>query len=265
MPNPPFKVTSPVKLADIDPSFCNGQSQEETEPKTQEYCQKIGELQRKLFAHSHRGILVVLQGLDAAGKDGATRRLLSHIDPTGMSLTSFKAPTRTEKEHDFLWRVHQAMPPYGAFGVWNRSHYEDILVPRVLKWVPAKVWKRRHDHINAFEQYLTENNYIILKFYLHISKDEQAKRLKQRLNEPHKQWKFEAADLEMREHWDDFIQAYEEIFERCSPKHAPWYIIPANRKWYRNYLMSKIVYETLESLNLSWPEPSVDLGQYFVK
>lgn len=264
MAKPLFKVTGPVRLAEIDPSFCEDRNQEETEPKTLEYCQRIGEYQRKLYAHSHRGVLIVLQGMDAAGKDGVTRKVLSLVDPTGMSLTSFKAPTRTEKEHDFLWRVHQAVPPYGSFGVWNRSHYEDVLVPRVLNWIPEKVWKRRHNHINAFEQILIENDYLILKFYLHISKEEQAKRLRQRLNQPHKHWKFEAADLEMREHWDDFIQAYEEIFAKCSPKHAPWHIIPANRKWYRNYLICKIVCETLESLNLNWPEPPENLSQYFI-
>ncbi len=265
MPSPSFKVESSVQLADMDPGYCEKRTQEETEPLTHTYCQRIGELQRKLFAHSRRGLLVIFQGMDAAGKDGVTRKVLSHVDPTGMALTSFKAPTRTEKEHDYLWRVHQAVPAYGQFGVWNRSHYEDILVPRVLKWVPKEVWKRRHDQVNAFEKILVENDYVILKFFLHIGKEEQARRLRQRINEPHKNWKFEVADLEMREHWDDFMQAYEEIFARCSPSHAPWYIIPANRKWFRNYLVSKIVCETLESLKLSWPKPREDLSQYFIE
>lgn len=265
MATAPFRVTGPVKLSEIDPSFCEKKRQNEIEAETAKYCEQIGDIQRRLFAHSHRGVLVLFQGMDAAGKDGATRKLLSNIDPTGLIVTSFKAPTRTEKEHDFLWRVHQAVPPYGAFGVWNRSHYEDILVPRVLKWVPKEVWSRRHDHINAFEKILTENGYILFKFYLHISKEEQANRLRKRLNEPHKNWKFEPADLEMREHWDEFMAAYEEIFARCSPPGAPWHIIPANRKWYRNYLVTKTVCETLQGLNLSWPEPAVNLSEYFVE
>jgi PPK2 family polyphosphate:nucleotide phosphotransferase len=262
MPSPSFKVESPVQLADLDAGYCEGRTQEETESLTQAYCKKIGELQRKLYAQGSRGLLIIFQGMDASGKDGVARKLLSAVDPAGLSLTSFKAPTRTEKEHDYLWRVHQAVPAYGQFGVWNRSHYEDILVPRVLQWLPKKVWQARHEQINAFEKLLVDNNYLILKFYLNITKEEQAKRLQQRMKEPHKQWKFEAADFEMRQYWDQFVEAYEEIFARCSTPYAPWYVIPSNRKWYRNFAVSRIVCETLESIHLTWPKPKMDFSQY---
>lgn len=183
------------------------------------------------------------------------------MNPSGVEFTAFKVPCAEEKAHDFLWRVHKALPRHGNIGVWNRSHYEEVLVVRVLNLAPKDVSQKRYDQINAFEKILTGNGYHILKFFLHISKKEQAVRLQDRLDDPAKQWKFAAADVEMRKLWDDFHQAYEDMLNRCSTRHAPWYVVPADRNWYRDYVVASTVCNALESLDLKWPKPSADFSK----
>jgi PPK2 family polyphosphate:nucleotide phosphotransferase len=209
-------------------------------------------------------LLIVLQAMDAGGKDGTIRSIMSGVNPQGVTVTSFKAPTAAELAHDFLWRIHQAVPARGMIGIFNRSHYEDVLVARVKNLVTKRVWQTRYEHINNFEQLLVDSGVTLLKFYLHISKDEQKERLQARLDEPDKRWKFNPGDLAERERWDDYMQAFEDVFEKCSPKAAPWYIVPANRKWYRNVLISGTIVKTLESLKMKYPAPAEDLDKIVI-
>ncbi len=250
-----------LHLRDFAPDYCESLNKAQTVAKTLRLCQRIGELQPKLYANGTQGIVIVLQGVDTSGKDGTSRRVLEFVNPSGVEFTAFKMPSAEERAHDFLWRVHKALPRHGNLGVWNRSHYEDVLVVRVLNLAPKEVWQKRYDHINAFEKILTENGYHVLKFFLHISKREQAARLQERLDDPTKQWKFAAADVEMRKRWDDFQQAYEDVLNRCSTRHAPWYVVPADRNWYRDYVVASTVCNTLESLDLKWPKPSEDFSK----
>lgn len=254
-----FRVTKKVRLNDFSPGHTAGLDKEETQARTTELCRRIGELQPLLHANARNGLIVVLQGMDTSGKDGAARRLLEFVNPAGVETTNFKAPTSEELAHDFLWRVHRAVPRYGNIGLWNRSHYEDVLVVRVLGLQPKEVWKRRFDQINAFERNLAESGYVLLKFFLHISKAEQAERLQARLKDKTKHWKFELADLKMRQHWKEFQGAYEDVLNRCSADCAPWHIVPADRKWFRDYVIAQTVLEALEGLNLTWPKASSDL------
>lgn len=254
-----FRVTKKVRLKDFDPAETAGLDKQETLARTTDLCRQIGELQPRLHANARNGLVVVLQGMDTSGKDGAARRLLEFVNPAGVETTNFKAPTSDELAHDFLWRVHRAVPSYGNIGLWNRSHYEDVLVVRVLGLRPKSVWKRRFDQINAFERHLSENGYLVLKFFLHISKAEQAERLQARLRDRTKHWKFELADLKMRQHWEDFQEAYGDVLNRCSPTCAPWHIVPADRKWFRDYVIAQTALEALEGLNLTWPKASSEL------
>jgi PPK2 family polyphosphate:nucleotide phosphotransferase len=221
--------------------------------------EKLEDLQYLLYAEHKRALLMVFQGLDAAGKDGTIRHVMSGVNPQGCRVTSFKQPSAEEGAHDFLWRVHAAVPPVGALGVFNRSHYEDVLVVRVHNLVPKEVWSQRYDQINEFESILAANNVVILKFFLHISKDEQRKRFLERLDDPRKQWKISEADFNERKYWDDYQKAYEAALSRCSTPHAPWFIVPSNRKWFRNLAVSHIVKETLEAMKLKLPPPSIDV------
>lgn len=223
--------------------------------------ERLGELQSAFYADRRHALLVVLQGRDASGKDGAIRSVFTACNPQGCQVQSFKAPTELELSHDFLWRVHQVIPPKGMIGIFNRSHYEDVLVVRVKNLAPKEVWSPRYDQINGFEKYLTENNVHLLKFFLHISKEEQAERLQSRLENPHKQWKFETADLAMRADWKEFMEAYEIALNECSTPWAPWHIIPANRKWYRDYVIAQVIVEAMEKLKLKWPKPKEDLSK----
>jgi PPK2 family polyphosphate:nucleotide phosphotransferase len=207
----------------------------------------------------------VLQGMDAAGKDGTIRHVMSGVNPQGCHVTSFKAPTRDESEHDFLWRAHLAVPERGQIGIFNRSYYEDVLVVRVHNLVPKDVWKKRFAQINVFEELLAENGVMVLKFFLHISKDEQKKRFQERLDDPSHQWKLSPADFAERKFWDQYVEAYEEALSKCSTAVAPWYIIPANHKWFRNLAISKIVAQTLEDFRMKYPKPAFDLSQYKIK
>ncbi|RME98855.1 MAG: polyphosphate kinase 2 family protein [Chloroflexi bacterium] len=226
---------------------------------------RMAELQNVLYADGGQSLLIVLQAMDAGGKDGTIRKIMSGVNPQGVRVTSFKKPTEEELSHDFLWRVHKAAPARGMIGIFNRSHYEDVLVVRVHNLVPKKVWQKRYDHINHFEKLLTDNGVTVLKFYLHISKEEQAERLQERLDRPEKNWKFNPGDLKERALWDDYMEAFEVAFEKCSPKNAPWYIVPANKKWYRNLVISEKIVEALEKMNLKYPEPAEGLDNIVIE
>jgi len=254
-------VTGKIKLKDFDPDYHEGLDKEDTREKTQKLCDRIGQLQQLLYADARRSLLIVLQGMDTSGKDGTVKKVLDAVNPAGVETANFKSPSREELAHDFLWRVQKALPRYGNIGVFNRSHYEDVLVVRVLKLEPSDVWRERYEQINAFEESLSENRVTILKFFLHISKQEQAERLKARLADPRKNWKFDPDDLQMRAHWDKFMKAYEDAINLCNTKCTPWHIIPANRKWYRDYAVARIVVKAMEGMNLAWPKPKTDLSK----
>src|SRR6267378_1605950 len=219
---------------------------------------RLAELQYLLYAENKRSILIVLQAMDTGGKDGTIRHVMAGLNPSGCRVKAFKVPTEEEREHDFLWRIHQPVPPKGEFGIFNRSHYEDVIVVRVHKLVPRAVWEKRYDQINAFERHLVENDVILLKFFLYISRDEQRKRIQARIDDPTKNWKLAPADFEERKHWDDYQRAYEDAITKCSTKWAPWHIIPADKKWFRNLAVSRIMIETLEAMNMKFPKPSFD-------
>ena len=257
----PIKIIPPVRLKDFDPAFCHGLEKDAVREKTTKLCERLAELQDLLYANADRAVLILLQGLDTSGKDGATKRLLEFVNPLEIEIANFKAPSAEELAHDYLWRVHKVVPRYGHIGVFNRSHYEDVLIVRVMKLQPERVWGARYDQINAFEKHLTENRVILLKFFLHISKQEQAERLKARLADPRKNWKFEKGDLEMRAKWPQFQRAYEEALNRCSTSWSPWHIVPADRKWYRDYVIAHTVVGALEKLKLKWPKPREDLSK----
>ncbi len=202
---------------------------------------------------------MVLQARDAGGKDGTIRHVFQGVNSQGVRVTSFKAPNTLELAHDFLWRIHAQTPPRGMIGIFNRSHYEDVLVVRVSNLAPESVWRPRYEHINNFERMLTDAGTTILKFYLHISNKEQKERLQARLDEPDKHWKFDRGDLQKRAQWDDYTEAFEEMLERCTTEYAPWYVIPADQKWYRNLAVARVIVHTLKEMNLQYP-PAVDLS-----
>ena len=213
----------------------------------------ITQLQERLYANSDRALLIILQGMDTSGKDGTIRSVMSGVNPQGCKVVSFKAPSSQELAHDFLWRVHREVPAKGQIGVFNRSHYEDVLITRVHGWVSAKVVQRRFEQINEFEELLMENGTTILKFFLHISKDEQKERLEARIRDPEKRWKFNEGDLEERKLWNHYMDAFEDMMAATSTAHAPWYIVPANRKWYRNLVVASYVAEAMEDMELKTP------------
>lgn len=214
---------------------------------------RMADLHELLYAESRRALLIVLQAMDAGGKDGTIRHVMTGVNPQGCQVTPFKVPSAEEAKHDYLWRIHKAVPAKGNIGIFNRSHYEDVLVARVHKLVPKDVWMRRYDEINAFENMLAANDTKILKFFLHISPDEQKKRLEQRLSDPVKNWKVSEADFAERKLWADYMEAYEDAIAKCSTDSAPWYVIPANRKWFRNFAVSSIIVGTLETMDLKYP------------
>ncbi len=230
----------------------------EAEALTKDNAAAIDALQDKLWAERKRALLVVLQGIDTSGKDGTVRGVFNACGPLGVAVTPFGKPSEDELAHDYLWRVHNAAPKKGMIGVFNRSHYEDVLVVKVRKLAPADVVEKRYDEINAFERLLIDNNVTILKFMLHISKDEQKERLQERLDEKAKHWKFNPADLEDRALWDEYQEAYDTMLTRCSTKHAPWRVVPADKKWRRNAIISSVVRATLEDLDPQYPQPSWD-------
>src|SRR5215208_4343648 len=221
---------------------------------------KLEKLQELLYAEHRRKVLVVLQAMDTGGKDGAIRHVFEGVNPQGTRVANFKQPSQEELDHDYLWRVHKQVPARGELVIFNRSHYEEVLIVRVHHLVPEEVWKPRYDQINNFEKTLTENGTTILKFYLHIDKDEQKKRLQARLDDPNKHWKFRKGDLEERKLWTDYMQAYEDVLNKTSTDVAPWFIVPANHKWYRDFVISSILIERLEGLKMKFPEPEEDLS-----
>ncbi len=251
----------PFSLANWDSGETLGLEKDSAAEKTEQNIARLDELQYLMYAEHRRALLVVLQGMDGAGKDGTIRHVIRGLNPQGCRVTSFKAPTAEEADHDFLWRVHRAVPPSGEVAIFNRSHYEDVLAVRVRKLVPKTVWTRRYDHINRFEQLLTDSAVVVAKFFLHISKDEQRRRFEERLRDPTKQWKLSPSDFEDRKHWEDYVTAYEDALTRCSRSDAPWFIVPADKKWFRNFAVSCILVETLEALDMRFPKPTVDVSR----
>ena len=250
-----------VKLSNWDPNgkgdFEGGK--EKGRAEVAKLNQRLEALQELLYAEGAHKVLIVLQAMDTGGKDGTIRHVFEGVNPQGVKVASFKVPTPEELSHDYLWRIHKEVPGKGQIVIFNRSHYEDVLVVRVHKLVPPEVWKKRFDQINQFERTLAENGTTILKFYLHIDLDEQKDRLQARLDEPDKNWKFSLGDLKERKLWPDYMQAYEDVLSKTSTKYAPWYIVPANRKWYRDLVISTVLVETLERLKMKYPEPEDNL------
>lgn len=253
---------SKVKLCDFDPSFHGKhESHKDALPEIEADIRKMDDLQYLMYTEKKHSLLIVLQGLDAGGKDGVVRHVITGMNPAGCRVVGFKQPTAEELEHDFLWRVHPHVPAKGEVGIFNRSHYEDVLVARVHNLVPESVWLGRYELINDFEKLLVrENDTTILKFFLYISKEEQLERFKQRLDDPTRQWKISDSDYKEREYWDDYIEAFEAMLRKTSTKHAPWYVIPANHKWFRNLAISQIITQTLEEMKMTLPKPSVDIA-----
>jgi PPK2 family polyphosphate:nucleotide phosphotransferase len=256
------KPGSGVRLKKIDPNNTAEHAEKKSaEKRVEKLDKKLRELQYLLYAENKRSLLICLQALDAAGKDGTINHVLGSMNPQGARVHGFKAPTKEEAQHDFLWRIERQAPNTGEVVIFNRSQYEDVLVVRVHKLVPEEVWKGRYELINDFEKNLYEKGTHILKFFLHISPEEQLLRFRQRLDDPARHWKISESDYAERELWDDYIAAYEDAISKTSTKHAPWFIIPANNKWFRNLAVAKIVVETLQSLGMQFPEPTVNIKE----
>ncbi len=251
-----------VDLSAIDPADTSAApgDKDTTKAATVPLVARLAELQEVLWARRQERVLVVLQGIDTSGKGGTVAHVFGGVNPAGLNVTSFKAPSETELERDYLWRVHANVPAAGEIGVFDRSHYEDVLAVRVLGLVPEARWRRRFDHINAFEQMLADEGTTVVKLLLHISKDEQKARLEARLAEPHKHWKFQVGDLHARARWDDYQTAFADAVERTATDHAPWHVVPADKKWYRNWAVASILVATLEAMGLQWPKPTEDLS-----
>ncbi len=258
------KPGSKVSLNDFDPQDTGGYNKERAKAQEKELEPRFAELQERLYAEGKQALLIVLQAMDAGGKDGAIKHVFDHVNPQGVRVTSFKAPTPEELAHDFLWRIHRQVPPRGYIGIFNRSHYEDVLVVRVNNLVSAEIWRERYHQINEFERILVAGGVQILKFFLHISKDEQKERFQERLDNPDKHWKFAKGDLAVREQWDDYMQAYEAVLNKCNTEHARWHIIPANKKWYRDFVITQIIVETLERMNPQYPAAEEGLDKIVI-
>ena len=247
-----------IRLSKIDPDDTGSMSKEEACTRFVELREEISLLQEKLFAEHKRSLLILFQAMDTGGKDGALKALCFGLNPAGLEVARFKAPTQAELDHDFLWRAHKVTPNKGMIGIWNRSHYEDVLVVRVHKLVPKKVWKARYDQINRFEEILSKNGTTILKFMLHISKEEQGKRLQARIDDPKKRWKFSPADLKERMLWDDYQEAYEDAINCCTSDYAPWHVVPSNHKWARDLAIVEIVWRLLKKMKPRYPKIRFD-------
>jgi len=231
----------------------NEQGKEKAKAETAALIARLARLQERLYANATRSLLIVLQGMDTSGKDGTIKSVMSGVNPQGCKVVAFKAPSKDELARDFLWRVHREVPAKGHIGIFNRSHYEDVLITRVHGWVSEKAAQRRFEQIKEFEQLLTENGTAVLKFFLHISKDEQKTRLEARIADPEKRWKWNSGDLEERKLWDDYLKAFEDVMSATSTERAPWYIVPANRKWYRNLIVADRMVDALEDMKLKTP------------
>ncbi|HYZ15718.1 MAG TPA: polyphosphate kinase 2 family protein [Candidatus Acidoferrum sp.] len=251
-----------VHLRDIDASS-TGKHASEAEAKEEIDAdgERLRKLQDVLYAENKRSLLIIVQAMDAGGKDGTIKHVFSAINPQGVYVHAFKQPTPEEAAHDFLWRAHKAAPGRRYIGLFNRSHYEDVLIARVHDLVPKKVWSKRYDRINEFEKNLAQSGTHILKFFLHITPDEQLRRFKERLEDPRKQWKISEDDYRERQYWDDYMDAYEDALEKCSTDDAPWFVIPSNHKWFRNLAVARIVVDTLDELGMTYPPASVDLDR----
>lgn len=259
------EIGEDVHLTEYDPAYHGAyKHKKDATADLQKLREKLRDLQNVLYAEHRHALLIILQAMDAGGKDGTIRHVMRGINPQGVLVTSFKAPTQEELDHDFLWRIHARTPGKGMIGIFNRSQYEDVLVVRVANLAPREVWEPRYDQINAFEQHLAECGVTILKFFLHISKHEQKQRLLDRLAEPDKRWKFSRGDLVVREQWDAYMRAYEDALTRCNTPWAPWHIVPANHKWYRNLVIAQTLVSTLEDLDMRYPEPEENLDEIVI-
>jgi len=251
-----------IRLRDFDPddtSLCG--DKEHAQESVEKYVRRMAELQQVLFAEGRHALLIVLQAMDGGGKDGTIRHVAAGLNPQGCRVTGFRAPTPEELSHDFLWRVHRDVPPLGFIGIFNRSHYEDVLAVRVRRLVSPSVWSGRYGHINNFEKLLADGGVTILKFFLHISKREQKERLEKRLVDPRRAWKFDPVDWENRRLWKDYMAAYEDAIGRCNTRWAPWHVVPANKKWYRNLVVSGRIVRALEDMRLKYPRRRTGRGR----
>jgi PPK2 family polyphosphate:nucleotide phosphotransferase len=254
-----FKPGKKIRLARLDPADTGKyRNSDSAQPRLDKTIARLSGLQDRLYAENRDAVLVVLQGMDTSGKDGTVKHVMSGVNPAGVRVIAFKVPSEEEADHDFLWRAHQAMPRRGEIVIFNRSHYEDVLAARVHSLVRKAVWRRRYAMINAFERLLSDNGVTIVKFFLHISKDEQKRRLQERLKDPEKNWKFKPADLKERTRWDDYQSAYEDALTRCNTAWAPWHVVPADAKWYRNHVVAKALVKTLERLAPGYPAPLIN-------
>ncbi|MDG6914940.1 MAG: polyphosphate kinase 2 family protein [Nitrososphaerota archaeon] len=248
-----------VRLGRWPPGESRGIREPEALEESRKLTARLEKLQEKLYAEHRHKVLVILQAMDTGGKDGTIKKVFEGVNPQGVRVEHFRTPTPEESDHDFLWRVHEVAPASGEMVIFNRSHYEGVLIERVHGLVPRKTWERRYKEIRHFERLLHDDHTLVLKFFLHIDKAEQKRRLEERLTDPSKQWKFSSSDLQERKHWADYMKAYRDALEKTSTDSAPWYVIPANKKWFRDYLVSRIVVDSLEALGMEYPPPSVDL------
>ena len=246
---------SPVDLAGLDPSDFNGWDKDDGRAATAEHLEQLEDLQDRLWAQARNSVLVVLQGIDASGKDGAIRQVMTAFNPQGCYVASFKVPTPEEAAHDFLWRVHKKVPAKGEIGIFNRSHYEEVLIVRVHDLVPKETWSGRYELIRDFEKLLIQTGTVIVKFFLFIDSDEQRERLQERYDNPKKRWKFSMGDIEQRAHWDEYMQAYQDLLAETSTPDSPWYVIPSNRNWFRDLAIASILRDTLADLKPEYPAP----------
>ena len=261
----PSKLTRKLKLEDWDTEYNAYRKKENVEHELDRLSRQMSELQYKLFASKTQSLLIILQGVDASGKDGTIRHVMGALNPQNCYVKSFKVPTQEEATHDYLWRVHMAIPQKGQIAIFNRSHYEDLIEVCVHNSVPKNEILRRYTQINYFERYLSENHVAILKFFLHISKDEQKKRLQERIENASKHWKISESDLQDRRYWDKYMASYEKALTRCSTPWAPWYIIPSNLKWFRNWAVAQMIVNTLEKMKLKFPEPKIDVSKLVIE
>jgi polyphosphate:nucleotide phosphotransferase, PPK2 family len=257
------KPRTEIRLKHFDPGYHNKhESHKKALSQIQENLQKMEQLQYRMYAENKHSLLIVLQGLDAAGKDGVVRHVLTGMNPAGCVSVNFKEPTKQDLAHDFLWRVHPHVPARGSVAIFNRSHYEDVLVVRVHRLAPEKVWSKRYDEINQFERLIaTQNNTAILKFFLHISNEEQLERFKKRLDDPDRQWKISDTDYKERDYWSDYTRAFEDVLNKTSTDYAPWFIIPSNHKWFRDLAISQIIVRRIEDMDIQVPKPTVNLAE----
>lgn len=254
-----------ISLSDYPPGYTGSYTKKgQTSRRLKKLRKQLLKLQELLYAENQRALLIILQGMDTCGKDGTIRKVMAGMNVQGCDVVNFKVPSTEELSHDFLWRAHRAAPSRGKIGIFNRSHYEDVLVVRVHELVPQPVWERRYQQINDFEKMLVENGTVVLKFFLHISKAEQKARLESRISDPTKHWKITEADIRERFYWDDYMQAYEAVLQECSTDWAPWHIVPANNKWYRNLVITECIADTLRKLGMKYPEPATGVAKFTI-